>query len=184
MNNLTGTVVSVHAGPKDIMGKERRTEIMATLEGILRDQHFGFTRWSKSKKSIVRNDRQWTGLSVEEVEIIRQHMNLRELAAEILGPNVVIQGIPDFSQLPRGTTLAFDSGALFVVEEFTDPCARMGAHIAKTYETDQDGQQIKGNMFPKVANTLRGLVGVIDRGGIIREGDSVKVIPYESKFGK
>jgi len=184
MEKLKGSVVSVHIGKKGELGKEATDEISSTIEGIQGDRHFGYTRWSKSKECAVRNDRQWTALSVEEVDIIRQNMELRELAAETLGPNIVVQGIPEFSQLPRGTKLLFENGAIFVVEEFTDPCSRMGQHIADKYKIDANNQLIKPNLFPKASNNERGLVGVIDRPGIIKPGDAVEVVPYESKFGK
>ena len=177
-------MVSVFNGQHGEEGMEPVDMINATLEGIIKSRHYGFTRWSNSRKMVVRNERQWTGLSVEEVEIIRQKMNLRELAAEILKPNILIQGIPDFSQLPRGTKLAFENGTLLVVEEFTDPCTPMGQRIANRYITDADGKPIKANMFPKAANHERGLVGVIEQPGIIRPGDKVEVVEFISKFGK
>ncbi len=183
MEHLKGTVVSVHAGPKG-PPTGARPEIIATLEGIINDQHFGFTRWSKTRKQVVRNERQWTALSTEEVEIIRGNMNLRELAADILKPNIVLEGIPDFSQLPRRTKLSFENGTLLIVEEFTDPCTPMGQRIADAYGTNADGDPIRANQFPKAANKHRGLVGVIEQPGVIQPGDTVQVIPYESKLGK
>ena len=185
MNTAKGTVVSVHLSQGPALADHVRAErIRVTLEGIRGDSHFGFTRWSKSKGDVERNWRQWTALSVEEAEIIRQNMNLRELAAELLGPNIVVEGIPDFSRLPRGTKLVFRDNATLVVEDFTDPCLRMGQHIADTYGTDADGQPIKANAFPKAANKYRGLVGVVDREGVIVPGDEFDVVPFESKFGK
>ena len=178
-----GRVVSVHVGEAGNRTKESRPSIEVRLDGINGDKHAGFTRKALEKEDYptgieLRNDRQWSALSVSEVEIMRTKMNLRELAAGVLGPNLVIDGIDDFSRLPRGTKLTFPSGATLVVEGFNPPCADMGTHIASVYPKDADGKPTQGNMFPKAAINERGLVGVVDRPGIITVGEEVVVVRY------
>ncbi|MEE9230404.1 MAG: hypothetical protein V3U86_06830, partial [Acidobacteriota bacterium] len=101
-----------------------------------------------------RNERQWSGVAVEELAIIQQRMNLKEpLTAATLGANICLEGIPNFSQLPKGTKLIFPSGAVLLVEECNPPCAEMGAQIAAKH-TATSGEKVAGNRFPKHALEL------------------------------
>ncbi len=96
----------------------------------------------------------------------------RPLEASTLGANLCVEGIPEFSQLPRGSRLRFPSGAALVVEETNPPCAEMGAEIEAAYTTSAD-EPAAGKMFGKHSIGLRGVVGVVDVPGEIRTGDRV-----------
>ena len=124
--------------------------------------------------TVRRNERQWSGVSAEELAIISRRMDLsRPLEAATLGANLCVEGIPDFSQLPRGTRLRFPSGAVLVVEESNPPCADMAEEIAAAYTTSTG--EPADRMFPKHSMGLRGVVGVIDVGGRIQAGDRIVI---------
>ena len=148
------------------------------------DKHRGFTRiaasWDPEPNGTVRrNERQWSGVSLEELEIIRQRMDLKEpLAASTLGANICVQGIPDFSRLPKGSKLIFPSAAVLIIEEENPPCVDMGAEIERSYTTSS-GDPVAGKMFPKYALHLRGVVGFVDIAGVINTGDEIRVQAYE-----
>jgi hypothetical protein len=89
-----------------------------------------------------------------------------------------VEGIPEFSGLPKGSRLAFPSGAVLVVEEDNPPCADMGAQIAATHTTNS-GEPVAGRMFPRYAMGLRGVVGIVDIPGSLQVGDRVIVEVYE-----
>ena len=189
MKELVGTLVSVHAGNNEDLSKDAHASVKAELDGFAGDRHKGFERKAFSGESepvgtVRRNDRQWSGVSVEELAIIQQRMDLKEpLTAATLGANICVQGIPDFSRLPKGTRLIFPSGAKLVIEAYNPPCADMGAQISAKYTT-KSGKQAAGTLFPKHSVGLRGVVGVVDVPGVIDEGDRVTVQVYEPPTSK
>jgi MOSC domain-containing protein YiiM len=100
------------------------------------------------------------------------------LSPETLGANLCIEGIPEFSLLPKGSTLWFPSGAVLLVEEYNPPCGDMGAQIASKYSS-RSGKVLTNTSWLRPAAGRRGLVGVIDVAGEIRVGDEVEVRVYE-----
>jgi MOSC domain-containing protein YiiM len=166
------------------LSKDEQASVRAELDGFVGDKHRGFERvaWPGDKDpagTVRRNERQWSGVSVEELAIISQKMDLKEsLTAETLGANICVEGIPDFSRLPSGTRLMFPSGAVLAVEECNPPCADMGAQIAAKYTT-RSGERAAGHLFASRAFGLRGIVGVVDVPGVIHAGDKVVVQVYE-----
>jgi MOSC domain-containing protein YiiM len=184
MKELVGSLVSVHTGNNEDLRKDEKTSVKVELDGFVGDKHKGFERvaWQgdKDPEGTVRpNERQWSGVSVEELAIIGQKMDLKEpLTAATLGANICVEGIPDFSRLPSGTRLIFPSGAVLVVEEYNPPCIDMGAQITAKYTT-RSGERAAGHLFPSRAFRLRGVVGVVDVPGVINARDKVVVQLYE-----
>ncbi len=176
MSTAEARVVSVHSGDHDDLHKDAFDRVEVELDGFPGDKHQGFTRvcWKGDKNpegTVRRNERQWSGVSTEELDVITRRMELtRPLDASTLGANLCIQGIPEFSQLPGGTRLVFPSGAVLVVEETNPPCADMGEEIEAAYTT-MAGDPADGRFFPKHSIGLRGVVGVVDVAGVIRPGD-------------
>ncbi len=181
MKELMCTLVSVHAGDSEDLSKEDRASVTVELDGFPGDRHQGFERvaWGAGDKdpegTVRRNERQWSGVSVEELAIIERKMDLKEpLTAAALGANICVEGIPNFSQLPKSTRLLFPSGAALAVEECNPPCSDMGAQITAKYTT-RSGERAAGHLFASRAFGLRGVVGVVDVAGVIRAGDKVVV---------
>ncbi len=185
MKELVATLVSVHTGNNEDLSKDAQASAKAELDGFVGDKHRGFTRvaWPEDAEptgTVRRNERQWSGVSVEELAMIQQRMDLKEqLTAATLGANICLEDLPDFSRLPKGTRLIFPSGAVLLVEECNPPCADMGAQLAAAHTTNS-GEPVAGRMFPRYALGLRGGVGVVDVPGIINAGDRVIVQVYES----
>jgi hypothetical protein len=102
-------LVSVHIGAGDDMSKQRCHSVNAELDGFDGDKHRGYSRIcyegdTEPEGTLRRNNRQWSGMSLEELEEIRETLNLdRPLSPEDLGVNLCIQGIEEFSKLPKGT---------------------------------------------------------------------------------
>ncbi|MCH8890698.1 MAG: hypothetical protein IH827_06445 [Myxococcales bacterium] len=180
MKELVGLLVSVHTGNNEDLSKDAQASVKIELDGFVGDKHRGFERvaWPGDKDpagTVRRNERQWSGVSVEELAIIGQKMDLKEpLTAATLGANICVERIPDFSRLPTGTRLFFPSGAVLVVEEGNPPCADMGAKITAKYTT-RSGERAAGHLFASRALGLRGVVGVVDVPGVIHTGDKVVV---------
>ncbi len=180
MKKLVGTLVSVHTGNNADYCKEARPSAQVELDGFVGDKHRGFERIAASYDpdptgTVRRNERQWTGVSIEELATIAERLDLKEpLMAATLGANICVEGIPDFSRLARGSRLVFPSGAVLVIEECNPPCADMGVQIAASHMTNS-GESVAGKMFPKSAVGLRGVSGVVDVAGTIEAGDRVVV---------
>ena len=175
----TGKVTAVYVGAEDVLEKNVRDAIDLDLEGIVGDRHRGLARecWEADKQpegTLRRNERQWSAVSVEELNEITELMSLSEpLDAGTIGANLCIDGFA-LSRLPRGSLLRFESGAVLMVEEYNPPCSDMGAKIAEEY-VGQDSTPIAVGAFSEAAKFLRGVVGVVEVPGTIRVGDSVTV---------
>jgi len=185
MKTVKATVVSVHAGAREPFSKERRISITVELDGVVGDRHRSFQRtaWAGNDKqpegTVRRNERQWSAVSMEELSEIAAVMDLAEpLTAAALGANLCIEGIPELSRLPRGTTFRFPSGAELQGENFNPPCLELGTKLAGTMTT-RSGKPLQNTAFSKASKLLRGVVGVVEVAGIIRPGDVVEISPYE-----
>ncbi len=118
-------------------------------------------------------------MSVEELAHITQCLDLTEpLTPALLSTNLCVEGIPEFSLLPKGTSQVFPSGAVLLVEEYNPPCTYMGARIVAKYST-RSGQPLTENSWLRPASGRRGVVGVINVPGEIRAGDEVEVRVYQ-----
>jgi MOSC domain-containing protein YiiM len=179
-----GKLVSVHIGEKDRLSKQAQAGVQVELEGFVGDRHQGHSRVAyegdtEPAGTVRRNNRQWAGVSVEELAEIQTSMGLRDpLTAETLGANICMQGIPNFSQLAKGDRLIFPSGATLLVEDYNAPCTDMSEKIAELHTT-RSGEPLKKMDFCKHAMRNRGVVGSIDVPGVINTGDEIVVQRYK-----
>jgi MOSC domain-containing protein YiiM len=184
MQILTAKVLSVHAGANEDRSKPDLPSIRVEFDGVVGDKHRSYTRktWAGDKQprgAVRRNERQWSAVSLEELREISGALDLRHsLLASTLGANLCLQGIDEFSRLPKGTLLKFPSGAELCVEEYNPPCLDMGTRLAAKHET-RGGERLSATAFSGAARLLRGLVGVVEVPGEILAGDEVTIELYE-----
>ncbi|SON57727.1 putative metal-sulfur cluster biosynthesis proteins YuaD [Hartmannibacter diazotrophicus] len=137
--------------------------------GAVGDKHTGHTRDAGAREpwyprgSAMGNWRQLTLISTEELDAVRQAMDLPRLDASWIGANAVVAGIPHFTFLPVGTRLFFESGAVILVMGQNAPCRFAGREIANEYP-DREGLDL---LFVKAAGRLRGVVAVVERAGVV-----------------
>jgi hypothetical protein len=181
---LKGTIVSLHMGKNEDLSKQEREFLQAKVGGFEGDSHQGPTReayegdW-EPKGTVRRNERQWSGISVEELSHISAELDLTEqLRPSTVGANLCVEGIPEFSLLIKGTKLVFESGAVLLVEEYNPPCSDMGAQILSKYSS-RSGKLENERSWLRPAAGRRGVVGVIDVPGEIKKGDTFEVRYYE-----
>jgi MOSC domain-containing protein YiiM len=180
MKTITGTVLSVHAGSNEDLSKEEHPSIDVELDGILGDRHRGYVRecWEGDKQpegSTRRNERQWSAVSVEELEDIAAEMGVTgPITAASVGANLCISGVPQLSRLPKGSVLHFPSGCDLIVEEYNPPCKYMSEIQAKLHDVDSK------TAFSKASKLTRGIVGVVEATGSIKAGDEVRIEIYET----
>jgi MOSC domain-containing protein YiiM len=185
MTELNGKVISVHSGSNDDLSKEQHSSIQVDLDGIVGDRHRSYVRktWPGDKQpagTIRRNERQWSAVSLEELDDIQRQLNLeKSVTAASLGANLCISGIKELSRLPKGSFLRFPSGCTLMVEEYNPPCKDMSEIQAKLHTTNSH-TPISATAFSKASKLTRGIVGVVEAAGIINAGDKVIVSVYET----
>ncbi len=151
--------------------------ILLSFEGIVGDVHAGFTHGADSRTpwyprgTLIRNDRQVSIVSAEELALIAKELHVPEVKPEWLGANLLLSGIPNLSLLSWDTRLVFSSGAVLSQLRENNPCAGPGKLIAAAYN-----QPDLTSLFPKAAMHLRGLVATVELPGIIAQGDEVQVV--------
>jgi len=79
-----------------------------------------------------------------------------------------VQGIPDFGHIPPGSRLQGVSGATLVVNLYNRPCTVP----ARAIEAALPGF---GAKFKPAAKDRRGIVGWVEREGMFRLGDTIRL---------
>lgn len=176
---LIGRVVSTFAAPASDSEYGFVTDatdpLTLTYEGIPGDRHFGWTRRSGGREpwyprgTEMRNERQLSLLAPDDLLRIAERLGVPDVKPEWIGGNIVIEGLPHFSMIPSGTRLSFEGGAVVVIDAQNGPCRFSGRAIVEHYPDKADIEFA----FPKVAKRLRGLVGWVERPGVVRPGGTV-----------
>jgi MOSC domain-containing protein YiiM len=155
--------------------KSRVDGLTLRFEGIDGDCHSGLTRKADvrtlrqyPRDTPIRNVRQLTLLSVEELADIAGVMAIKEVKPEWVGANVVTSGIPDLTLLPPSSRMQFPSGASIVVDMENEPC-RYPAEIIEKHNPDQKLG------FVKAAKNKRGVTAWVEREGDVALGDEIVI---------
>jgi len=172
---IMGRVETLLVNPRRDSGLEKSPvpSIRLTFAGIEGDCHGGLTRQSDARMrkqcadgTEVRNARQVSILSAEELGDIARAMGVPEIRPDWVGANLVTGGIPDLTLLPPSTRLQFPSGATIVVDIENLPCRYPAEVIARHYPKPALG-------FVRAAKHKRGLVGWVEREGVVKTGDAI-----------
>ncbi|HEY4717788.1 MAG TPA: hypothetical protein VIH14_02125 [Anaerolineales bacterium] len=152
-------------------------EVEVAWEGFVGDKHFGLTMKAGSsqkpypKGAEVRNVRQISIVSIEELDQIAKALDLPVVEPNWVGANLMVSGIPELTQLPSGSRLYFDNGVGIVVEGENLPCTTAGGSLQQQYPDRPELTTI----FPKKAIGRRGLVGWVERPGKLIKGEGILV---------
>lgn len=148
-------------------------------EGIVGDRHSGLTRSSGGREpwykrgSEMRNERQLSILCRDELADAAANMAIDRIEPEWIGANIVLTGVKDLSRLPPRSLLFFEDGATIKIDGQNAPCRFAGASIAEHYP-DRDPNAV-ALAFPKKAVGKRGLVGWVEKPGLLSVGQKVTV---------
>lgn len=182
MVKLIATVESLAIRDKKTCApRQGQALIHVELGGLVGDVHHGFTRPADSRDpgivrgTPVRNWRQWSAVSAEEMAIVGSRMGIPPVDSCLLSANFTFKGIPNFTLLPRGTQILFAQGVVLTVEEENEPCTGPGKEIAQNFPDK------KAHEFVKAAKNLRGIVGVVYRAGTVHAGEQATVVVYEPR---
>lgn len=164
---------------------ERVPAVRATLEGLEGDRHAGFTRRADARVpqyprgTEIHNSRHVSLIGEEELAHIAANLGVPVVAPEWIGANLVLRGITNLSHLPPMTRISFPEETAIALEGENHPCVYPGKAIQHHYPDRPD----VGKHFPKAAYHLRGVVGWIERPGMIREGDIVRItVPEQAPY--
>ena len=153
-------------------------QIEVDLDSFPGDRHYGYKTISGGREkpfyqrgTPISNLRQWSAVSREELEIVRNAMGLPELLPDWIGANLLFSGIDSFTQLPSLSRLRSkeNNGATLIVYEETNPCRFPQKYIDR-------GAGVESKMaFEKAARGMRGLVGWVESPGILSAGTEMEV---------
>lgn len=148
-------------------------ELVARFAGPEAEAHGGMTRPSCSRVlaqyrrgTTIRNTRQFSVLSAEDLAQIAARMGIAALDPALLGASLVIDGIPDLTHLPPSSRLQAEGGATLVVDMENRPCDLP----AKPIEAQHTGF---GAKFRRAAQGRRGITAWVEAEGILRLGQIV-----------
>ncbi|MHC1781716.1 MAG: MOSC domain-containing protein [Anaerolineaceae bacterium] len=173
---LDGRAVAVLVGEDaDSLVSSRRDWIETTFAGIQGDKHSGVTCPSGGRTpfyprgSEIRNYRQVSIISAEEMKEVAAALQVPEILPEWLGANLLISGIKHLTQLPPFTRLFFGGGTVLVVQRDNEPCVYPGKILARQFNRPE-----LEKLFTPSALEKRGLVACVERPGLLRAGESVR----------
>ena len=153
-------------------------EAVVDFGGFPGDRHYGVTMLSGSRQAYyprgteIRNNRQFSLLSAEELAGVAESLGLAVFQPEWIGANLVLSGVPGLSKLPALTRLLFPGEAVLVIEGENNPCIHAGNEVQKANRGVSD----LTTRFVEKALHRRGVVGWVERPGLIRVDDKVRVI--------
>lgn len=163
-----------HVPDRDAALESRgQTALKVSFAGPEGEAHGGLTRPSCSRvlglykrNTEIRNTRQLSILSAEDLAAIAAKMGLDSLDPALVGASMVIEGIPDFSHLPPSSRLQGTHGATLVVDMNNRPCTLP----ARPIETRHPGF---GKAFKAAAKGRRGITAWVEREGSFALGEAV-----------
>ena len=146
----------------------------AGFDGFVGESHSGAVRPSCSRVAAlyptgtpIRNSRQVSVLSREEMVATAAAMGIATLAPEWVGANLVLEGLPDLTLLPP-SWLQFDGGATLVIDMENAPCQ----FPAREIDAEHPGF---GRFYRRAALHRRGTTAWVEREGRIAIGDAARL---------
>jgi MOSC domain len=174
-----GTIVWLGAQPEPVKDLVIRAvpvpDMPLTFAGYAAESHGGETRPAcgrvraqHPRGTVIRNVRQLSVVSAEEMAAIAGDLGLEAMDYAWVGASVVIQGIPDFSHLPPSSRLQGPDGVTLVIDMQNRPCQEPAVTIDKA-------RPGFGKGFKTAAKGKRGVTAWVEREGLLRLGDRVSL---------
>lgn len=152
-----------------------RTALRLGFDGPEGEAHGGLTRPACTrvraqhpKGTEIRNVRQLSILSAEEIARIAAAMALDALDPALLAATLVVEGIEDFSHVPPSSRLQGPDGTTLVVDMENRACQLPAREI----EARHPGL---GKRFKRAATGLRGVTAWVERPGTLNVGDTLRL---------
>ncbi|OWU85470.1 sulfurase [Oceanicola sp. 22II-s10i] len=146
-----------------------------SFAGPANEAHGGETRPSCSRvlglyprDTPIRNVRQLSILSEEELQAIAGKMGLDRIDPAWLGMTMLVRGIPDFTHLPPSSRLQGPGGCTLTVDMENRPC-QLPARVI------EDHRPGFGKAFKQAAEGRRGVTAWVEREGRLTVGDTLRL---------
>jgi len=147
--------------------------VQASYAGVEGEIHSGLTRPSCVRTTTqfpegteIRNVRQFSILSSEEMTATAAEMGLEALRPEWVGASIIIEGIDDFTHVPPSSRLMNAAGTSLVIDMHNRPCNYPGKEVEK----DRPGH---GKAYKRAAMGRRGVTAWVEREGPLSVGDEL-----------
>lgn len=161
-----------HRHASEIVGEPLPAMVLG-FDGFTGEFHAGLTRASCTRVTTqyprgteIRNVRQVSIVSAEELAVIAQKLDLAVVDPAWLGASIVVSGLSDFTHVPPSSRLQGPDGVTLTVDMLNQPCNL----VAKTIEDARPGH---GKAFKAAAAGLRGVTAWVERPGTLRVGDDL-----------
>lgn len=163
------------SGDTDSLRAAARDSLDLDFDGALGERHEGRERDSCVRMTMlypkgtrVRNVRQLSILSQEELDGIAAEIGVEAVDPSWLGASMVVRGIPDFTHVPPSSRLVLPSGLVLTIDMENLPCV----YPAREIESDRPGH---GKGFIAAAKGRRGVTAWVERTGTVSVGDGVSL---------
>ena len=152
-----------------------REQLELSFAGIEGERHAGENRAScvrvrnlYAEGSEIRNVRQLSILSEEELALVAADMGLQRLDPADLGATLVLRGIPDFTFVPPNARLQSAGGATVTIDMENRPCVLPGREIEKHHAGF-------GAKFKPSAANRRGVTAWVEHPGVLKLGEALSL---------
>lgn len=166
---------SLETMDRTALKSEPRDHINLTFEGIAGECHAGLTRPSCArvvsqfeKGTPIKNERQLSIISEEELAQIAAKMGVDQLDPARLGATVMVRGIGDFTHIPPSSRLQGPDGATVTIDMENRPC-----HLVTRSLVAERGDVAK--TFKTAAQGLRGVIAWVAAEGRWSIGDTLRL---------
>lgn len=156
---------------KDGLVSDAVEQLRMDFAGPEGEAHGGLTRESCSRVlqqyprgTEIRNTRQLSIISAEELADIAAAMGIASLDPALLGATMVVEGLADLTHLPPSARLQGENGATVVVDMENQSCQLP----ARPIESRHPGQ---GAAFRRAAKDRRGITAWVEREGVFTLGE-------------
>ena len=161
--------------PENRINSHGHAELSLDYGGVSGELHYGETRAScvrvkdlYKEGTEIRNVRQLSIISKEELDQIAAEVGLAEIKPEWLGATVVLEGLADFTHVPPSSRLQSPSGVTLTIDMENRPCIWPGKEI----EREHPGY---GPKFKQAAKDRRGVTAWVEHPGQLRLGEDLQL---------
>lgn len=144
-------------------------------EGFVGDAHSGLTRPACTRVRAqhpvgteIRNTRQLSILSAEELAATAAALGLEALDPAWIGASMVVRGIPEFTKVPPASRLIAEDGTALALDTENAPCNLSGREVERAREGHGKG-------YKTAAEGRRGVTAWVERPGRLALGDRLRL---------
>ncbi|MCK0169942.1 MOSC domain-containing protein [Aliiroseovarius sp. S1123] len=171
----TITWLGVTSDRSSTMRSEARDMVDVSYDGFVGEARSGLMRASCPRVTNqypqgteIRNTRQISILSAEEMAEAAATLKLDALDPAWLGASLIVEGIPDFTRIPPSSRLLSENGTCFVIDMENRPCNITGREV----ERAMPGHGIR---YKQAATGKRGVTAWVEHAGTLKIGDELRL---------